>query len=305
MVPTSTAAFPDVSGLEKSADGSEIIYGGSVAINRLLGLLRDTAGSPTATPWMLYLINAFTLADNVFDVKATTRENENAFHADVNLLCQYIEAYMASFPRVLRAPVIVFYIPDYGHLPKKLVRGHKEGTRAEALDTFYKNLRLTFPIKASRLNPGSDASQQWSVHVGGGTFPHRDLVQWLRETSTELSYVYNSDPAAIITHCPIDLHIHRMISNLSLLERYTGRIQGPSQFGHKLNKDGFVPFNLYTHRVFGDSVHLKPMVSGKDKKALLKVAEEKSWWQKGQQDILKDIVAETGIPATELIAIRL
>lgn len=298
-------SFPSVAGLEKSEDGSEYIYGGSVGINRILGYLHGTAGQLHAMPWRLYLINVFTLLDNIYDIKLTPKQIDEAFHGEVRILCQYIEAYTSSLPGPYKPPTIVFYIPDYGVIPPKLRRTFKEGGRDDLMGKFYQRFKSSSFSSVPDHIADTPYSQIWAVPVGKGLYPHRDLVSWLRGISSKTPYIFDRDAVGIITHCPIDLHIHRILAQVSLIERYTGAIVSPRFFGKKLSSDGLVPFNMYTHRVFGDKVHLAPLIRGKTKVTLLERAKKKNWLQRPPQDILQDIREITGLTTEELNSLRL
>lgn len=285
---TAPPGFPDTAGMERSQDGSEPILGGSIAINRLLNHLRDTAG--TGTPWRLWLINLYTLFDNLYtDLTITGAQLDTALRTEVQLLTQYIEAYASYLPGPPRRPDIIFYAPDYAIIPTKLRREispeTKTGQLRRALDRAFQVFRTTRILPQTTPSPAVVRF----IPVGQGSYPHRDLVRWLRAHSAQLQYIYDQDPVALITHCPIDLHIRRYLKQLFLLERYTGHILQPAAFGKKLPASEDVPFNIYTHQLFGDQVHLASRIKGKLKSQLLQVAKDRTWRQRSELEILADI----------------
>lgn len=299
---TSTAAFPDVSTLEKSQSGDEYIYGGSVGINRILGHLRDTAFLSSAPKYGLFLINTLTLLDNVYD-KGTKNEAElyKAFLKEVEMLCMYIEAY-ASVRKIPYTPTIVFYAPTYERLPSQVRRDNSNNAngRVQALHDVLRPQLAYSPTDISV----TDASQRWIVPVGSAGLPHKDIVAWLRGKAGKLHYIQSQDQVALITHCVIDLYIHLSLPKVQLLERYTGQVKQPSTFGSKLGVGNHVPFNMYTHRAFGDKIHIKPLVQGIKKTNLLTVAEKNKWTRLSQDLILNDLVKHTGLPATSFSSVK-
>lgn len=295
-------AFPSVEGLQISKDGSEYVYGGSIALNRILGRMRDLA--PTGSyPFRLWLINTYTLFENVHTLDATLRTTSEAFHAEVNILLQYIEAYAASLPGKHRIPEVVFYHPTYTLIPDKRRREVKEGTKSGKarmqLDTLYqKFIRSEMAPGPVHLPRPNGLSSMWSVPVGRGSFPHRELSRWLQQSAPQLTYT-SGEAVALITHCPMDLHIHRYVPGLIVFERYTGELLGTKDFGKKIDSTGTVPFNMYTHQVFGDKVHLKPLITPKQKRELLAIAEKRKWHHRSQQDIFNDIKTLTGLKSED------
>jgi len=290
------STFPATASLERSKDGSEIIAGGSIALNRTLNLLRDTAG--TGTPWRLWCINLYTLFENVCeDPMQPGPQLEAALQNEIWLLVQYIEAYAAHIPGIVRRPDIIFYAPDYGFIPKKLRRAisteTKGGKRQNAIDVTFAAFRNARIMKQPPVRPDTPLTHPAYIPVGQGGYPHRDLVRWIRDHGRALSYIYNQEPIALITHCPIDLHLRRYLRNVFLLERYTGNVLQPHEFGKKISTSPDVPFNTYTHQLFGDKVHLEPRVTGKLKAAILETAKEKKWPQRSESEIFSDILRLT------------
>ena len=141
--------------------------------------------------------------------------------------------------------------------------------------------------------------------MGDRSTPHRDLASWIRAQAGKLTYLHGQDTVALISHCVMDLYLSTRFPKLHLLERYTGSVKTERDFGTKLIPSGAVPFNLYTHRLFGDKIHLKPMIKGSMRDSVLKSAEKKNWTKLGQDAILAEITKLTEIPADQLVNVRL
>lgn len=296
MIPP--VAFPDTAGLEKSADGSEFIYGGSVAINRVLGLLRNIAGTAQHVDWRVYLINLFTLVDNVHHKDKTPQQIAADVETECTLLAHYIEAYAALTRPLPITPVIVFYIPDYHTLPLVVRRPASPGRLL--VEQAYAQVRRQLPGQPTEIQR-TPASVRLALPVGSTQLPHRDLRAWLSLHGPAFGY-HPGHPVAMLSHCPLDLHLGRLTPKLMLLERYQGQIKGVQQFGSKLSVDSpHVPLTPHTHRLFGDKLQLSPhpALERKHKQTLLEMAEHHRWLQRTEQEILRDITDVVLIPAQE------
>lgn len=283
--------FPDLASLEKSQDGTEYIYGGSVGVNRILGFYRGNAFVRHRPEWTYHLFNVFTLVRNVYVKTMTDAELRRAFDAEVALIVRYVQAYgeCSSLPQH-RHPAIVFYIPDYAAFPKDRLRQKAEG--AQLLERAYITICRHLPKTPTQAEPSV-----WVLPCGSRTrFPHQELAQWLRHHDIH-SW---REPMVLVTHCLTDLHLGHNVTRLQLLESYTGILRGAKQFGERLDASGAVPFTSTTHQVFGDSVHLQPLVRGVMKKTLQARAITHRWVVRTDMEIMSDVTNITKIPSTQL-----
>ena len=136
--------FPDESLMERSADNSEPIRGGSIAFNRILGRFVDKANSDHKPEFTAVVMSAFTLFDNVWtmnnDADISTLEED--FVKDVNLFLEYYDIYLSFTKSALQGskqcPVII-YFPDYKRLENDL-RRETTGKKLDLLDKYKKFL---------------------------------------------------------------------------------------------------------------------------------------------------------------------
>lgn len=301
MALTAPVMFPDRSQLDKSDDGTEYIYGGSVGINRILGYFHDNAYKLGREEWPLLLVNLFTVFRNVYHKDLSDLELESLVTLDCDLLTLYVEAYASARPHIRHTPGIVFYAPTYSLIPKELLR--PLGPAAQVQHDAYLRFRRSLGDGETNISH-EGRSFRWVVPVGSEQLPHRQLLRWLAASGARFEYIPGQDPVMLISHCPIDLHIASRLPTVRLMESYQGVIKHPTAFGSKLDVGDDVPFNPYTHRVFGDKVHLAPMVKGADKKALLAKAHERQWQRLPTSEILTDITKTVDIPASELIRVK-
>jgi hypothetical protein len=298
--------FPSTEGLGKSQDGSELVYGGSIAINRQLGRLRDLAGQKDAPPYLLYLINVYTLVDNIYSKDTKVSILEDLLTTEINILTTYIEAYSSHFNSYMSKsfkPTIIFYIPEY-NIPSKYRREIDSKTQKGKIKLFYDLIRKSFGRNIVEMSSTGN-SYRYMLPVGHVTYPHREIVPIVQRLSSKIDYMFGSGPVGLISHITLDLHIGRLIPNIHLLERYTGDVLTYSQFGKKLDKGGRVPFNVYTHRAFGDDLLLEPLVQRKLKKELLEVAEKKRWMRLSPGEIAVHIKDVTGVSIADLGVLKI
>lgn len=301
---TSHMQFPDTTNNPRSADGTEVILGGSVLINRILAMFKDRSLTDRKAEWDLYLLNAWTIVRNVYVPGMKPAQIREAFLKDCELFCTYLEAYLSCFrwAQGTRIPIVV-YFPDYKKLPEDIARVPKG--QNEDIFKAYLNLRKEMP-SANMLLSQSMLTDRWIVHAGGGSLPHVELAAWVKNFSLgnhTSSYAWGKK-VFLMTHCPVDLHIHRLIPEINLIESFTAAIKTPKEFGSKLIKDVPIPFNYATHRAFGDSLQIHPIAQRQVRASLIEVAKERKWMTRTLETIVNDIVKVTGVTAAELNRVK-
>ncbi len=272
--------FPDITRLEKGKDATPI-FGGGLGTNKIYDVLRTTAMQPTSPRWNLWLINVLTLARNA-GLDKTPKERESSINRDADLCMTFIGAY-TNFRQQTPA-VVLFYAPDYSGLPTGIRREHTG--QQLALDLWYQQFRLTLPPKLVNVTE-TPPTQKFLIALGRETWPHRLLIPAIRGAYNN-GQAYGTRGTVLISHCALDLHLVKTIPDLELLESYTGQVVPPAQFGRKLTKAVAVPFNTITHRLFGDDLHLQPLLTGTDRTKLIQLATEHRWMLKTETEILND-----------------
>lgn len=294
-------AFPSTEGLATSQDGSAFIYGGSVAINNILEHLRKTATLSHRGEWKVWLINMLTIVDGCSHKDASPKDIIAAAAHDFQLLTQFISAY-ASYSKdtAYRYPIIIGYWPSYTAIPEAH-RRKPSPSLALAMDVFS---RMDMGPTDVVVNKDDD---RLLMHVRVGTradLPHVDLNAKLARVLTGTGFV-SGMPIAMITSFPTDLHLASRMSKMVLLERFTARIKGPSEFGTKLDKAGRLPFNAFTHLTFGDGVLIQGLISGRKKTALLELAEADRWSTLSATSVRDRIIANSTVIGSDFGGIRL
>ena len=142
------------------------------------------------------------------------------------------------------------------------------------------------------------------VRAGTNNLPHRDLGDLIRRWDKEIMRP-TQRRYLLISHIPLDFHLQNTLANkLYILESYTGKIKSSKDLGQKVFKEDNVPFNQYTHLLFGDKVQIKPMVARKAKQKILNIAKSKKWNSRPTSLILSDIRSTHDVPIDVLTAMK-
>ncbi len=298
--------FPDDRHNPRSADGTEPILGGSVALNRILLMLKNQAQDRNRIAWSAVAINSYTFFRNVYQKDVSIQELIQRFKTDIELFRIYLDAYLTYFTPVAYSIPIVIYLPDYRYFPNRLLRDVSPSV--QQMDVEFKKFSQSLHPSDVMLNT-NEVTDLWCCAVGStAMLPHIELAHWLQTKTlagNKFGYRYGM-PIMLISHCPVDLHIYRRIPNTFLIESHQGTIRPSSQFGHKLStQSDAIPFLSSTHQVFGDPIHLAPRADSRQRKLLLEMAVSKPWMQRPTETVLKDIIGVTGLSVADLSKLRL
>lgn len=295
--------FPSTENLALSENESEFIYGGSIGINRILDMFRKRApignNKTPAYPWHLYLLNGMTLFENVYEDKHTKNTIIELIEKDIEMLMIYASSYMSFFTK--DRPTFIIYIPSYGLLPKSEVRSIPE-SKKKKWDMYEKVYRDIFQ-QNRMVQHQNEHGYQWVTKAGTQRLPHKELSRLIQ--SLPPKHYKKRTPIFLMSHIALDLHMSALVPNITLVERYTGLIKEPKNFGTKLNTNVSVPFNVYTHRLFGDKHLLHPLLKGKKKKTLEEKIATENWHLKTKTEIRNAILQHTEIASQQLDFIKL
>lgn len=301
-----SSSFPSVENLAIGDDGT-YIYGGSIGINRPLDYFRTMSTSPDRKWWSIYAISLYTLARNNFQKGMSVKELSEAITQDCRLLVQFIEGYASFFPSTYRRPMIVFYLPTYASIPENIRKEIKEGTIRAQLEALYEEYRSAGGKNAENLSGSADPlnwmqkSEQWILPCSPAILPFREVYRWMSAKAS----LRQSDDVLMLTHAPCDLHLYRLHASVSIIESYTAVVKTAAEFGTKLESSGDIPFNIGTHRAFGDSLHISPLLTKKkDREAVLELARQKKWRLLPESEVIQQLAAKLDIRVEELISYK-
>lgn len=269
----------------------------SVGLNAVLYTLSQLPRARKAKPFDTMLVNVSTMIRNCYNQQLPTDEVIKKVYADIDILVKHFANY-SKIIRITRFPSIIFYIPSYSSIPSNM-RRLSNNVANQNMDKILMLIAKDQKQHAEQHKLlGIDAH---SVKVGNGKLPHQDILNYLRDTTPNgmrpesLNYL-------LLSHIPLDFHLASKIP-ITTIESYTGAQRAPNTFGSKVFSVGYIPFNKYTHAIFGDKISLKSQVTGKVKTALFKRAQDTYWMTKSIDDIVKDIRASNLLTSDKLLSV--
>lgn len=282
--------FRNESLMPKALDNETPIRGGSVGINEVLGYFINTAQTAKKPEWKVYLLNAYTIARNVYQPTEKYHEFIERFIEDCKLFQEYLQSYLSYTDRNTDRSykyLTVLYFPKY-NLPKHLQKQHPPSYKR--FIEFYEKLRMRHATE--NVETSSDYIKFITASVGNNRLPFHDLVTLLKREMRKNDVMFDlTDPIFLFTNCALDLYIYRELPKVVLMESYTAHRKTFKDFGTKFNVKVPVPFLWEVHRLFGDSTHVEAYVKGKTKTAMANVAVDNKWILKNSNTILNDIVS--------------
>lgn len=256
----------------------------SIGITPILNTFANLSKQKNHPLWNLFLINIETLIrDRKTDVVSDTIANEVI--TDCSVLAQYIARYchIVLPPQLKVKPVICFYMTHYEKLPKAFLKEKfPKGTEERwAIRDKIKTLLEKHPFQ--------DFYDETQIVFGEistkGKWPSRELFDDLCRKFEGLGF----RDALMISHVPIDFHLYKYFKSFLILESYTGALKNVKQFGKKVFGDESIPFNKYTHLLFGDKWYLKSYTKASDKRRLKAVAEHDHWTLLPEKGVLASL----------------
>ena len=265
--------FPSRENLKKSEDGTEYIYGGSVAINRFLGHLQDRCLEKTDLNYKCFLINVFTLCENIYKLDVSDIENFKLLKNELSILVKYIDIYI--YTKNIKNAKLLFYIPSYEKVPSERKRKIKEGTKKHGLKKFY--LKVVQGGNIGELGKGITTSSSLEVFLNKignkKKFPHESLNSFLNLYSGEK--INALENCLLISHIYLDYELLNLNKHVKIFLRYYDKILKREDLNKKLVKDYHIPFSLYSLSFFGDSSFIEPILKRNIRKKVLELLPKK------------------------------
>ena len=110
----------------------------------------------------------------------------------------------------------------------------------------------------------------------------------------EIKEMKNNHNVLMLSNHPVDYHVGSVSHTFRIVRSYTGQIVKYKQLGATVFKNPNMPFNIYTHALFGDKEDVKCTLSPNDKAQLIQLAEEEEWSLK-TKDYIRDRLYKLGI----------
>jgi hypothetical protein len=268
-------------GKEFSDDG-EIINLCSIGLNRIINKLAYEIDNPKKIKYNLFLVNIETFIRNNYEPDISNSDWLNNIYKDIYLYTQYIYEYTKTYKDSFKYPLsLILYFPFY-----LFQAPYKYQTESKAWHAIQK-FKLYFDKTGfMQEKENIDHLEVTKVRIQNNGFKiPNDLIKTIRKHTYTTQY-----EALMLSHIPVDYHLHRNINHLTLIESYTSELKKWSQFGKKVFKVDHIPFNQYTHVAFGDKVYLHNLVKGgKVKKSLVKRAEASKWYSMTEGKIMTQL----------------
>src|SRR5574344_131947 len=263
-------------------NGIEVSYG----IAPILGAISDISKKRDRKVWNLYIINIETLIRDRRDNTATVEQIARNVITDCPVLAQYIATYnnMVRGPHTKINPVICFYIAQYENISKKYLREKfPKGTEERWA---IRNRISEIITQEGFIESFEGTDILFTIEDGKKYWCHKGLLQSLGGKYDNIPY----RTTLLISHVCSDFHLYRVFKDFTLLESYTGAFKQPKEFGKKVFGDESVPFNKYTHLLFGDKWYIKLQLDNKSRKLLKEHAAKNNWSVLPEKTILEQIV---------------
>ena len=283
------------------------MYIRSNGIEGIINALEDPRFVASTVVWDTTFVNIGTFIRNNNDNNFSTKDIIEKTLEDILSFVKSVSHFYNKHPNAPVFPYIVFYIPDYSCLPEENKRNDtKASLRIQELLTLFEKEQK---IKTFGKTVFLDDIEQCKLTIAGMDcffikcgnkieFPHKQLVKIVE--SIDKLYAQKKHPISfgtdkkyiLITHYPIDFHLFFLFPKIVLMESFTGVLKTFSMLGIKIFKIPYVPFNKYTHILFGDAVQIKPLVQRKLKQEFLDIAQKNRWKSKTSESILSDIISK-------------
>jgi hypothetical protein len=188
---------------------------------------------------------------------------------------QYVSQIFNNNP-LAHNPSIIVYHADYSKcVPQELFRQPQPGKRVITMcDLMIRNKMTHGSRKTSKIGRVTVVE----LPVNDAHFPWKWLYNELRD-------VKNNHMAIMISNHSSDYHIGPYCRTFRILRSYTGEVVWYKNLCDHLFDTSSIPFNQYTHAIFGDKEDIKPSIKGAAKNKLIETAEKEEWSLKTQDYI--------------------
>ena len=300
QVGSASTVFPDESKMDRSADGSEPIRGGSVGFNRILGEFFTRSHTDKVPFADLFLINGMTIFRNTYQEGNSLERHQKLWENDIQLFALYLGAYrvaLAGGNDPVDQSQVVIYLPTYKRIPREVRLQHdktKLGDMLERYEVFYQKYRRETGVLIDA--PGVRVV---CIAVGETDLPHRELDKYIiKEPLFREARV--SRKIVMITHVLLDYFIHYRLPSLVVWESYTAKFKKSDDFGKRLDPSGDIPFNSLMFNLFGDKLLVRCVLDIKGKRFVRKVAQEQKFPMRSESYMAKALSSLSNVPISLL-----
>ena len=236
----------------------------------------------------------------IINIATILRNNLNKDRADSTVIQRTITDISAIITNIYHylknnhvgdSPYIVLYIPNYKKLHplfRRTLSGNEERINKllsvmsnDIQDKRHFDKTMFFDMPIYTCIAGNDLAM-----------PYRSLFDKITEINGITSTIKRvmTRKYMLISHVALDYYLFRCFRNVRLFECFTGLIKEEKELGKKVFKEEGIPFNIFTHVLFGDTTKVKPLVSRNKKQEFIELAHKQRWMLKEDTGIRSSIV---------------
>ncbi len=244
-----------------------------------------------------FYINIVTILRNNIEANLDDKKIINKTMFDLDRLLNALSAYL-SLTKDNVYKYIYVYIPKYG-IPK--IHARKQSPSNHRL--FVDLVKKIYDTQKDFETISIGDVDVFFVKTNEMKLPHLKLYDLTRQLFYQKQIVNPINRInGLISHIPMDYHLRYYLPNIKIIESYTGNIRLPHELGEKIfssSKESpikYIPFNRYTHLLFGDKIMIQPFAKYKDKSELNLIGEKQRWNLIPEESILRNLKATNRFP---------
>ena len=250
--------------------------------------------------WDTTIINIGTIVrNNLHKDKSDTRIIQETLN-DISALITNIYYYLKN-NQVGDSPYIILFIPDYRKLIPLFRR--KLSPNEERVESILKKLTNEIQDKKHGDKQMYFDMPVYFILAGNDiAMPYRHVFDKINVINGEIKSIKRvmTRKYLLISNVALDYYLFRCFRNVKLFECFTGLIKEERELGKKVFKEDGIPFNLYTHVLFGDTTKVKPLVSRNVKAQFIELAHKQKWVLKDDTSIRSSIIMKDQLLGTLL-----
>jgi len=203
----------------------------------------------------IFLVNVGTVVRNCIDKTIS----DKAIIEKVNFDLTHIRACLAKYDDKTPDSAVFYYHQNLMQAIPEIQR-RKETDVRKRVSSIVRSIAVSEGLKPNRLKKITD---QDTTSIYGLDVTNGFAYQQFRKLLSSGTRLGNPNRVWMFTHCPIDYFLSDSIPLLEIVESHTGRVFGSKGFAKKVfkkDKEGKIPFNRITYKLFGDKEFVKPLV---------------------------------------------
>lgn len=267
------------------SNGRVISHGTASVLHKLYTLSSDIK-RPT---YELYLISIATIIRNIFSSFKGIQPKQmmQMIIAEIEMYNLYISQYSSDDVKKGLSIEVVYYYPSYKTVKPEYLRNLSKA-EVEVQDM----QKLLFKNFADSREVYGNVHTNMVI-AGRKQLPHIEVNKYLNRLDPNMNY----KKCCMVSHVPLDYHFSAYSPHFTLLRSHTADLVTRDRLGDILFKYK-IPFNKYTHLVFGDSKYLKCILSVSQKKKVEEVSLRDKWKFKTEYQIMEYFLKSGLVPHT-------